>query len=130
MAAADYASQSGITSIAENGFHDPDELRPVTPSAEPEAILAEFDRLRGQLSAGADTANRLRDRVEQLLETSAEMTGELDLRRRQLEAGEEARRQDHDAIARLEEQLTLRTQTVADMKARLVDLMRDFETDG
>jgi hypothetical protein len=110
------------------GFHTPDEPAPSVPSVEPEEILAEFDGLAARLTAGAETMSELRNGVERLFETSAETSRELEAQRRLLEAGEDARQQDRDTIAQLEEQVGLRTQAVADMKRRLGDLMRDIET--
>ena len=105
-----------------------DQPAPGAASVEPDNILAEFEALAARLSAGAETVNQLCGRVGELFETSAEASRELDAHRERLAAGEEAHRQDHATITRLEAELTARTQAVADMKTRLGDLMRDFET--
>lgn len=97
------------------------------PPAEPGVLLGTFDELAVRLGAGAETVNELRGRVEELLETSAEMSRDLAAHRRRLEADEEARRRDHASIARLEEELASQTQIVTDMRGRLGDLVRDFE---
>jgi regulator of replication initiation timing len=97
-------------------------------AVEPEDIFAEFDGLSVQLRTGAETVGHLRNRVAQLFELSVETSHELDRHREQLAAGEEAQRHDRETISRLQEQLTHRTQALEEMKTKLGDLIRDFET--
>jgi hypothetical protein len=122
--------EDAMTPVADLiGFQSTDDERAHDASpVDPESILAEFKGLAARLRAGAETVSDLRGRVEQLLETSAETRRDLDVHRQRLEAGEEAQRRDRETIAQLEERLTVGTQAVADMKTRLGDIMRDFET--
>lgn len=120
-----------LTPVADMaGLAPLDEKAPAAASATPEGILAEFDGLARQLSAGAKTVGRLRGSVEQLVETSTELERALETQRGLVTAGEEAQRHDHERIARLEEELSTRSAALAGMRARLGELIRDFESIG
>jgi hypothetical protein len=128
--ARDAGSAAQAASVAEVIGFPPSEAPEAACAAAPERILAELDGLAARLASGAETASRLRGRVEHLLEATAETGEELLRQRERLAAAEEARRQDRETVAQLEEELARRAHAVAELKTRLGDLLRAFDAVG
>jgi hypothetical protein len=97
------------------------------PHADPDAILAEFDGVTAKLQDSVETFKSLRFRLAHVVETPVGAFRELDLCQKELDAERAARGQDREKMRQLEEQLTERTQLLAEMKAKLDDFMSGLE---
>lgn len=97
------------------------------PHVEPDTILAEFDGVTAKLQDSVETLAGLRLRLAHLVETSVGSFRELDLCHKELDAERAAREQDQEKMRQLEEQLTDRTQLLAEMRAKLGDFVSDLE---
>ena len=107
---------------------------PVRPSemtdelhVDPETILADFDGVTAKLQDSAETLKSLRVRLANVVETSVGSSRELDACHNELDDERAARGRDQEKMRQLEEQLTDRTQLLAEMKAKLRDVMSGLE---
>jgi hypothetical protein len=94
---------------------------------DPDTILADFDGVTAKLQDSVETLKSLRVRLAHVVETSVGSFRELDACHKELDAERAAREQDQEKMRQLEEQLTDRTQLLAEMKAKLGDFMSGLE---
>jgi hypothetical protein len=105
------------------------EAEPV-PELDTGEVLVALDVLEAALSAGAAAAADVRARLGEVVEASAVHRRALEECRARAATHDDARAQDLERIAQLEEELEKRTKFVDDLKAKLGDVFSGLEAAG